>query len=350
MIFKYYNNLALLLYIIITMTEPTLSRLFIRRIDGDKKDLDKNRMEFAQAIQDENNIKIFYFLLKPKDSPYTGGMYIGKIELPDDYPKKPGTFYMLTPNGRFTINSKICLTNSSYHLESWSPIWSIRNMILGFISIFLADDTTGISHIKDTPANRKLMAQESIKFNMTNYPNIFTNFNFFVNLDGTIKSDEEINLIINLNKVKNKKEEIKTVENNTENKTENKLDESKMNETKVNQIKMDEIKMDEKPKKRIVKKVVKKTETKLDETKLDESKLDETKLDETKLDETKINEIKMDEKPKKRIVKKVIKKTVTKLDESNLDESKLDETKINEIKMDDKPKKRIVKKVVKKDS
>ena len=42
-------------------TTPTLSRLFLKRIQGDIKDLDKNRMEFAQAIQDENNIKLNFF-------------------------------------------------------------------------------------------------------------------------------------------------------------------------------------------------------------------------------------------------------------------------------------------------
>ena len=51
----------------------------------------------------------------PTDEPYLGGYYIGKIELPVDYPAKAGDFYMLTPNGRFDINKKICLTNSSVY-------------------------------------------------------------------------------------------------------------------------------------------------------------------------------------------------------------------------------------------
>ena len=172
-------------------------RLFLKRIQGDLKDLNKNRAEFFQAIQDESNIKLFYFLLRPLDEPYTGGLYIGKIELPDDYPKSPGSFYMLTPNGRFATGSKICLTNSSYHKENWTPIWSIRNMVLGVSSIFIADDTTGISHIKDTPTNRKKMATNSIQFNIQNYPAIFNRFNFFVNEDYTIKSNDEVTKIIN---------------------------------------------------------------------------------------------------------------------------------------------------------
>lgn len=190
-----------------TTPEPVMSRLFLKRIQGDVKDLTRNRMDFVHAIQDEQNIKLFYFILRPKDTPYTNGLYMGKIELPDDYPKTPGTFYMLTPSGRFEINTKICLTNSSYHKESWTPIWSIRNMIIGVSSIFVADDTTGISHIKDTPKNRLQMASESISFNMTNYPNIFKRFNFYVNSDGTIKTDIEVHQIVNANKVKLKTEE-----------------------------------------------------------------------------------------------------------------------------------------------
>ena len=149
-----------------TASAPQFSRLFLRRIQGDLRDLDQNRMEFAQAIQDESNIKLFYFLLRPLEEPYIGGLFIGKIELPDDYPKSPGSFYMLTPNGRFSINSKICLTNSSYHKENWTPIWSIRNMILGVISIFVTDDTSGISHIKDTAVNRRKFAGDSIQYNL----------------------------------------------------------------------------------------------------------------------------------------------------------------------------------------
>jgi ubiquitin-protein ligase len=180
-------------------------RLFLRRIQGDVKDLDRNRNNFVQGIQDNENIKLFYFMLRPLEAPYAGGLFMGKIELPDDYPKTPGTFYMLTPSGRFAINAKICLTNSSYHKENWTPIWSIRNMIVGIISIFVADDTTGISHIKDTVANREKFAKESIEFNLKNYPDIFKRFNFFVNPDGTVKTEEEVNKIINERKSKKDK-------------------------------------------------------------------------------------------------------------------------------------------------
>jgi hypothetical protein len=69
-------------------------------------------------------------------------------------------------------------------------------MIIGFISIFLSDAEHGIAHIKKPNADRKTMAQNSIKFNLEKYKNIFTRFDYFVNEDGSIKSEQQINEIV----------------------------------------------------------------------------------------------------------------------------------------------------------
>ena len=173
-----------------TMTSSVITE---KRLKNEMKELLKNRLEFAQAIQDEDDKFIFYFLLKgDKDSDYNGGYYLGKIMLPHEYPAKPGDFMTLTPNGRFEINKKICLTNSGYHTESWTPTWNIKNMIIGFSSIFNTDLEHGISHIKDTPANRRKFAKESVDYNNSYYKNIFVRFDQFVNSDGTIKENQEL--------------------------------------------------------------------------------------------------------------------------------------------------------------
>ena len=172
-----------------------------KRLRNELKDLKKNKLDFAQAIQDENDKFIFYFLLvgdkeDPKNKAgsghYEGGYYVGKIMLPQNYPDKPGDFMMLTPNGRFDIGKKICLTNSGYHSETWTPIWSIRNMIIGFASIFYVDLDTGISHIKMPKDKRLNMAHESIKYNMTNYKDIFTKFDQFIDENGKVKPKESV--------------------------------------------------------------------------------------------------------------------------------------------------------------
>ena len=55
----------------------------------------------------------------PKGSPYEGGVYHGYIQLPSDFPFSAPDFYFLTENGHFRVNSKICLSISSYHKEMW---------------------------------------------------------------------------------------------------------------------------------------------------------------------------------------------------------------------------------------
>lgn len=192
--------------------ETKLDKLTLKRLDGEIKDLLKNRINFCQAIRDEDNPLIFYFLLRgDDDSHYHNGFYLGKIILPSNYPSKPGDFMMLTPNGRFEINKKICLTNSGYHSNDWNVMWSIRNMIIGFYSIFIDDNTNGISHIKMSKKDRINLANESINYNISNYSNIFYNFDQFIKEDKSIRtSKEEIDMYLkNLEEERKKKKEDK---------------------------------------------------------------------------------------------------------------------------------------------
>jgi len=175
----------------------------LKRIKGELKLLEKNREPYYQVIQDEKNELDFYFLIRGDTStPYKDGYYIGKIALPSNYPQKPGDFYMLTPSGRFAIDKKICLTNSGYHSETWTPMWNISNMVVAFVSIFTSDDTDGISHIRETAEARKQKAQTSLDYNLQNYSDICLRFTQFFKPDGTIRTNEEIVEYIQQNKPK----------------------------------------------------------------------------------------------------------------------------------------------------
>ena len=175
-----------------------------RRLEGEVRNLEKNREAYYQVVQDTNDIFLFYFCYHNDDkkSPYYGGYYIGKIVLPKDYPKNPGDFYTLTPSGRFEENKKICLTNSGYHKENWTAMWNISNMVVGFVSIFTSDDTSGISHIKKSPTERKDLAAKSVGYNLSHHKDITLKFTQFFKPDGTIRTDEEIKTWISENSAK----------------------------------------------------------------------------------------------------------------------------------------------------
>ena len=45
--------------------------------------------------------------------------YHGKVVFPNDYPFKPPSIFMLTPNGRFETGRRLCLSMSDFHPELW---------------------------------------------------------------------------------------------------------------------------------------------------------------------------------------------------------------------------------------
>ena len=56
-----------------------------------------------------SNILEWHFVISgPKDSPYEGGQYHGKLVFPSEYPYKPPAIMMLTPNGRAHMHQDIC--------------------------------------------------------------------------------------------------------------------------------------------------------------------------------------------------------------------------------------------------
>jgi hypothetical protein len=73
-----------------------------------------------------NNLLEWHFVLEgAADSEYAGGVYHGRLVFPAQYPFKPPSISLYTPTGRFAINTKLCLSITDYHPESWNPMWSV---------------------------------------------------------------------------------------------------------------------------------------------------------------------------------------------------------------------------------
>ena len=62
---------------------------------------------------------------EPKRRGRSIARYHGKVVFPNDYPFKPPSIFMLTPNGRFETGRRLCLSMSDFHPESWVPAWSV---------------------------------------------------------------------------------------------------------------------------------------------------------------------------------------------------------------------------------
>lgn len=149
---------------IITAQEQAICQ---RRVVKEYGDMCANPLPNVKIGCDESDKLNWYLLIHSlTDDCYAGGEYIVNIRLSPRYPFEAPDFYMLTPNGRFDVMKKLCFSNSSYHqLDGWSPMWTMRTIILGFLSFFLEKTSTGIGHITTSDEAKKEFAQASVAYN-----------------------------------------------------------------------------------------------------------------------------------------------------------------------------------------
>ncbi|KAA8583403.1 hypothetical protein FQN60_015949, partial [Etheostoma spectabile] len=117
----------------------------------------------AQPLED--NLFEWHFSVRgPPDSDFDGGVYHGRIVLPPEYPMKPPSIILLTPNGRFEVGKKICLSISGHHPETWQPSWSIRTALIAIIGFMPTKGEGAIGSLDYTPEERKALAKKSQDF------------------------------------------------------------------------------------------------------------------------------------------------------------------------------------------
>ena len=89
-------------------------------------------------------------------SHHEGGFYLGRLNFPKEYPHKPPSITMITPSGRFKENTRICMSMSDYHPESWNPLWNVHTIVIGLISFFVDNERTAGCVVTDDGTKRKL--------------------------------------------------------------------------------------------------------------------------------------------------------------------------------------------------
>uniref|UniRef100_A0A5S6QQZ0 UBIQUITIN_CONJUGAT_2 domain-containing protein n=1 Tax=Trichuris muris TaxID=70415 RepID=A0A5S6QQZ0_TRIMR len=122
----------------------------------------RNATELFVAAPLNDNLFEWHFTIRgPADSDFDGGIFHGRITLPPDYPMKPPSIIMLTPNGRFETNTKICLSISGHHPENWQPSWSIRTALLAIIGFMPSSPAGAVGSLDVPPEQRRLLAKKS---------------------------------------------------------------------------------------------------------------------------------------------------------------------------------------------
>ncbi|KAK8736124.1 hypothetical protein OTU49_004834 [Cherax quadricarinatus] len=136
------------------------------RLRGDYMHIKREPLPYITAEPLPSNILEWHYVIDgPKQSPYEGGCYHGKLVFPADYPFRPPSIYMITPSGRFKTNTRLCLSISDFHPDTWNPAWSVAAILTGLLSFMLEKSPT-YGSIDTTDEEKREFAKKSLSFNL----------------------------------------------------------------------------------------------------------------------------------------------------------------------------------------
>lgn len=136
----------------------------IKRLMREAVELAEPTDEYSAYPLEDNLFEWHFTVRGPPNTEFEEGIYHGRIILPTQYPMKPPDIILLTPNGRFEINKKICLSISGHHPESWQPSWSIRTALLALIAFMPTKTIGAIGSLDYSPDERRMLAKKSRDF------------------------------------------------------------------------------------------------------------------------------------------------------------------------------------------
>ncbi|XP_061986805.1 ubiquitin-conjugating enzyme E2 32-like [Populus nigra] len=134
----------------------------VKRILQEVKEMQSNPSDDFMSLPLEENIFEWQFAIRgPGETEFEGGIYHGRIQLPAEYPFKPPSFMLLTPNGRFETQTKICLSISNHHPEHWQPSWSVRTALVALIAFMPTSPNGALGSLDYKKEERRVLAVKS---------------------------------------------------------------------------------------------------------------------------------------------------------------------------------------------
>lgn len=141
----------------------------VLRLQQDYINLNKDPVPYIRAEPLPWNILEWHYVITgPENSPYYGGMYHGSLVFTQQYPFKPPSIYMRTPNGRFQTNRRLCLSISDYHPDEWNPAWSVSSILTGLLS-FMLEDSSALGTMVTMRKEKLQLAYDSLEFNLKDH-------------------------------------------------------------------------------------------------------------------------------------------------------------------------------------
>lgn len=148
------------------MSTKRVNNTATARLKQDYMRIMRDPVPYVKAVPLPSNILEWHYIVTgPENSPYEGGIYHGKLMFPREFPFKPPSIYMITPNGRFKCNTRLCLSISDFHPDTWNPAWSVSTILTGLLSFMLEKSAT-LGSIETSDYTKRQLAAQSGQFNL----------------------------------------------------------------------------------------------------------------------------------------------------------------------------------------
>eukprot|EP00051_Salpingoeca_urceolata_P015805 m.206765 g.206765 ORF g.206765 m.206765 type:complete len:223 (+) comp18506_c1_seq2:344-1012(+) len=145
---------------------PSAPAPYMNRLRKEYIQMKKNPPPHIVAAPLATNILEWHYVVHSLEGcPYAGGYYHGKLVFPKQYPYKPPSIMMITPNGRFKCNTRLCLSMSDFHPDQWNPAWSVESILKGLVS-FMLENTPTVGSLNTSDAKKRMHANESGAINL----------------------------------------------------------------------------------------------------------------------------------------------------------------------------------------
>jgi len=136
------------------------------RLRQDYMRIKQDPVPYLTAEPLPSNIREWHYVVTgPRDSLYAGGLYHGKLVFPPEFPFRPPSIYMHTPSGRFKTDTRLCLSISDYHPDTWNPAWTVSTILTGLLSFMLEKSPT-LGSVDTSDRDKRAYAANSHEFNL----------------------------------------------------------------------------------------------------------------------------------------------------------------------------------------
>lgn len=118
----------------------------------------QDELPFTVYPIEDNFLEWHFTLHGAEESDFSKGFYHGRLQFPTDYPFSPPSLMFITPNGRFQLNTKVCLSVTGFHPEQWQPAWGVRTMLIAIRDHFTVEDRAAIGYLGYSSSDRQRLA------------------------------------------------------------------------------------------------------------------------------------------------------------------------------------------------